>query len=255
MNVLVELVRRELRTRYLGTFSGLFWAFAQPLMQLAIYGYVFLYIFSARLPADEFGSLGFLPFLAIGLWPWSAFADSCNRACTSIGDNAGLLGKVAIPRHHLVIAPVCAVFLLQTLGLIAVVAVLIIGGWIQPVWTMLLAVPLMCLLMLFALGLGLLLAAINVFVRDVAQALPQLLMLFFFLTPVLYPRSLIPEAMLPIADANPMALYIGLFRHAILGVGDPGWTGYVLALAVALASVIAGYAVFRRLSPYFEDFL
>lgn len=250
-----EFVRREVRLRYLGTVSGAAWALAQPLLQLAIYGYVFLYVFRARLPEAEFGGLGFLPFLAVGLWPWTAFAEALNRAVSAVPDNAGLLGKVALPRPLLVFAPVCASFLLHALGFAAVLAVLWLGGWLTPRWQVLQLPVLFVALGLFTLGLAWAFAALNVYVRDFAHLLTQVITLLFFLTPVLYPRSLIPEAIRPIADANPMALYVGLFRQASLGVG--GYQPWHFALAVLIACVVAwlGYITFKRLAPYFEDFL
>ncbi|MFB9067182.1 ABC transporter permease [Pseudofulvimonas gallinarii] len=249
-----ELVRRELRQRYLGSLSGGAWALLQPLAQLAIYGYVFGRIFSARLPQQEFGELAFLAFLAIGLWPWNAFAESLSRACTTITDNAGLLGKVAIPRFLLVLAPVAAAFMLQVAGFAAVLLVLYLGGWFEPRWQALLTLPLFVLLALFTLGLAWLFSALTVFVRDIAHGLPQALLLMFFLTPVLYPRSLVPETLLPLADANPLALFVGLFRQSVLGVGSYGPGDWLLAVVLTLASLAAGYLVFQRLAPHFEDF-
>ena len=249
-----ELIRRELTHRYLASFSGSGWALIQPLLQLAIYGYVFGRIFAARLPEQEFGALPFVAFLAVGLWPWNAFAESLTRACTAIVDNAGLLGKVAMPRPLLVVAPVIAGFLLQAAGFAAVIVVLYLGGWAEPRWQAVLAVPLFALLALFTLGLAWLFAALNVFVRDIAHGLAQVLLMMFFLTPVLYPRSLVPEALLPLADANPLALFVGLFRQTVLGVGGYGPGDWLLAVVLTLISLAAGYWVFQRLAPHFEDF-
>lgn len=253
--LLVELIRRELKTRYLGTFSGAAWALAQPLLQLAIYGYVFLYIFRTRLPEDEFGSIGFLPFLAVGLWPWNAFVESVNRSATTIQDAAGLLGKIKLPRALLVVAPICAGFLLTTVGFAAVLLVLWTGGWLAPRTSAILVVPLMLLLMIFSIGLGWLFAALNVFVRDIAHALPQATLLLFFLTPVLYPRSLIPEQLHALADANPLALFVGLFRQSLLGIGHYTSIHFVYATVASLVAAGLGYAAFKRLAPHFEDFL
>lgn len=250
-----ELVRRELHQRYLGSLSGGAWAVLQPLLQLAIYGYVFGRIFAARLPQDEFGALPFVAFLAVGLWPWNAFAESLTRSCTVIVDNAGLLGKVALPRPLLVVAPVIAGFLLQAAGFAVVIGVLFLGGWAEVRWQALLVLPLLALLALFTLGLGWLFSALNVFVRDISHGLAQVLLMMFFLTPVLYPRSLVPESLLPLADANPLALFIGLFRHAVLGVGGYGPMDWMFAAVIAVLSLALGYWVFRRLSPHFEDFL
>jgi lipopolysaccharide transport system permease protein len=255
LTLLLEFVRREIRLRYLGTFSGLGWALIQPVLQLAIYGYVFTTIFAARLPEQEFGGLAFVAFLAVGLWPWTAFAEALTRSITAIQDNAGLLGKVALPRPVLIAAPVIAGFLLHAVGFILVLAVLMAGGWIDWRWQAVAIVPLLLVLAVFTLGLAWLLSALCVFVRDLSHAVGQALMLLFFLTPVLYPRSLVPEPMLPFADANPMALYVGLFRQAVLGVGDHGPGHWLVALVLALLMAALGAWVFRRLSPHFEDFL
>lgn len=250
-----EFIRREFKLRYLGTFSGMAWALLQPLLQLAIYSYVFLNVFRARLPAEEFGELGFVPFLAMGLWPWVAFSESLLRAINAIPENAGLLGKVALPRPLLVFSPVLAGFLIHGLGLLAVIAILCAGGWMRPSW-MLLCVPfLFALLALFTLGLAWLFAAVNVFVRDLSHLLAQVITMLFFLTPVLYPRSLIPQSLLPIADSNPLALFVGLFRRVTLGVGDYGWPEALIAMTIAATVAAFGYVVFRRLSNHFEDFL
>jgi lipopolysaccharide transport system permease protein len=252
----IELVRRDITARYLSTFSGWLWLIAQPVCQLLIYGYVFLQVFRARLPEAEFGQIGFLPFLAIGLWPWNAFTEALGRATAIIPESAGLLGKIAMPRHLLVVAPVIAGFIAHALGFIAVLVVLWAGGWLEwPGWSVLVVPVLFVLLMLFALGLGWLFAAINVFVRDVAQMLPQALTLLFFLTPILYPRSLVPENLHVLADVNPLALFVGLFRHCLLGTGDYGIASYGAAAVIAGFTAWFGYAVFRRLGPHFEDFL
>lgn len=250
-----EFIRRELRSRYLGTLSGLAWALFQPLLQLAIYSYVFLYVFRARLPAAEFGGLGFVPFLAVGLWPWTAFSESCLRAVSAIPENAGLLGKVALPRPMLVLAPVAAGFMLHAAGFAAVLIILCLGGWIQPAASFLMLPVLLAMLGVFTLGLSWLLAAINVFVRDLSLLLAQALLMLFFLTPVLYPRSLVPESLAPLADANPLTLYIGLIRQAAIGTGDYGLIHLVIALVIALIAAGVGYWVFQRLSDHFEDFL
>ncbi len=250
-----EFIRRELRSRYLGTLSGAAWALLQPLLQLAIYSYVFLYVFQARLPENEFGNLGFVPFLAVGLWPWTAFSESCLRAVSAIPENAGLLGKVALPRPVLVLAPVAAGFLLHAAGFVAVLLILGLGGWVQPSAAWLLVPVLLAMLAVFTLGLSWLFAAVNVFVRDLSLLLAQALLMLFFLTPVLYPRSLVPESLAPLADANPLALYIGLIRQATIGVGDYGAVHFTMALVIALIAAGVGYWVFQRLSDHFEDFL
>lgn len=253
--LILEFVRRELRLRYLGTFTGAAWALLQPLFQLLIYSYVFSTIFQARLPSNEFGELRFVTFLAIGLWPWMVFSDGLSRASTSIIDNAGLLGKVSVPRPVLVVAPLVATTILHATGFGVVLLVLSLGGWAVLDWKALLLPILFVALFVFTLGMAMLFAALSVFVRDLTHALAQILMLLFFLTPVLYPSSLVPESLRGFAEANPLALFVGLFRHAALGVGGYQMIHYVVAAVAAAASLFLGWFVFRRLAPHFEDFL
>jgi lipopolysaccharide transport system permease protein len=250
-----ELVRRELKARYLGTFSGGLWALFQPMLQLAIYGYVFTTIFKARLPEAEFGNLGFIAFLAVGLWPWTAFAEGLMRSSTTIIENAGLLGKVALPRPLLVGTTVFAGMALHLCGFAAVLIVMMMVGWIEPRITMVWVLPLFLLMFGFTLGMAWLFSAVSVFVRDFTHVLGQVVMLVFFLTPVLYPRSLIPAGLLPIADGNPLALFVGLFRQSVLGIGHYDVWDVLVALMVTVAVMSVGWTVFRRLSPHFEDFL
>ncbi|MHB8679729.1 MAG: ABC transporter permease, partial [Rudaea sp.] len=96
LRLALHFIRRDIRNRYLGSFSGGLWALLQPLAQLAVYGFVFVYVFKARVPGAD--APGYVPFLALALWPWTAFAEGLSRATTAIQDNAALIRKVALPR-------------------------------------------------------------------------------------------------------------------------------------------------------------
>src|SRR5579859_7648504 len=96
LQLALHFVRRDIRNRYLGSFSGGAWALLQPLIQLAVYGFVFVYVFKARPPGAD--ASGYVPFLALGLWPWIAFSEALTRSATAIQDNAALIGKIALPR-------------------------------------------------------------------------------------------------------------------------------------------------------------
>src|SRR6516164_6630209 len=110
MALAAHFIRRDLRNRYLGSLSGGVWALLQPLVQLAIYGFGWAYVFKMRLPAGDSSPATVVPFLALGVWPWNAFAESITRSATVIADNAGLIGKVALPRGVLVIASASSSF-------------------------------------------------------------------------------------------------------------------------------------------------
>ena len=254
LSLVLHFIRRDLRNRYLGSFSGGLWALVQPLVQLGVYGFVFVYVFKARAPGD--GTPGsFVPFLALGLWPWTAFSESLSRATTTIQDNAPLIRKVAMPREVLVCAAVASTFLLHALGFCAIAVALRMFG--VPIDLLLLPLALLVFAQLFVLGLGFafLFAALQVFVRDLAAALPQLLILWMFASPVFYARESFPEQYRAWFQFNPFAHYPESMRALLLHSGAAGWRAHALALLVALGVLATGLAVFRRLNPHFEDFL
>lgn len=253
--IAVHFVRRELRNRYLGSISGGLWALLQPLMQLAIYSFVWAYVFKMRLPGGDASPAAIVPFLALGVWPWNAFSEAVMRSATAIQDNAGLIGKVAFPRGVLVLAAGSASFLLHGIGFIVVVVVVELLGIPLQLAHLPLALLAFALLFVLALGFGYLFAATQVFVRDLSQVLGQLLPLMKFTAPVLYSRDFLPERFRAWLDWNPFTFYPEYLRAELLGMGSVGIGTQLGAVGLAFAILVIGYAVFRRLDPRFEDFL
>ena len=253
LQLALHFIRRDIRNRYLGSFSGGAWSLLQPLVQLAVYGFVFVYVFKARVPGAD--APGYVPFLALGLWPWIAFAESVTRATTAIQDNAALIGKIAMPREVLVFAAVASSFLIHAIGFCAIVFALFLFGVPIDLLGLPLALCGFVQLCLLALGFAFLCAAIQVFVRDLAPALPQLLMLWMFASPVFYAREQLPERYQGWLDFNPFTHYAEFFRAVLLHNGEISVTTQTLALLLAIGVLMLGYAAFRRLAPHFEDFL
>jgi len=252
-NVFRQLVSRAIRTDYLENLTGFAWLLLQPLLLLAVYAFVFTTVFKARV-ADADG-IGFVPFLAVAFWPWTAFSEAVLRSSASVTSNAALIGKVAFPSELLPLSVVVSTFLMQTAGYFAVLLVLqVLGTSIH--WLGLIAVlPLLLLLCLFASGLALLVSALQVFVRDVAQILPPLMTFWFFTTPILYGTGLLPAAMARVLQFNPMAWYVNRLRDFLLfGKFSLRWEDLAVPLLTLLLFWIA-LKFFRRFSAHFEDFL
>ncbi len=243
--------RRELTTRYLGSVTGLAWALIHPLALLAVYHFVFTTVFRA----GGFVGGSFLLFVAVALWPWLAAQEALQRATVSIGGYAGLIRKVAFPHELVVYASVAGTLALQFAGYLVVLVVLAAFGEPVRFAGLVVAVPLWIVLGIAVTGLALLLAALQVFVRDVEHILMPVLMILFYLTPILYPLSLVPGSMRPWVAANPFGWLVGRLRDAMLeGRLALQWSD-AAALVVAVAAFLAGRAFFRRLSPHFEDFV
>jgi len=248
-----QFLKRELRSRFLGSFSGGLWALIQPLIQLAVYSFVFVHVFKAKLP-DANGP-GYVPFLVVALWPWTAFSEAIQRATMAIQEHAALIGKVALPREVLVFASVGASFLVHIVGFVVIVSVLWLSGASIVLSHLPLALMLYCLLFGLACGLALLFAALQVFVRDLAQMLIQLLTLMMFAAPVFYDRAMLPEPYQQWVSLNPFTFYAEGFRSLLLDHGLFNFISLAIASGIAMGVLALGHFVFHRLDPHFEDFL
>lgn len=253
MTLATHFIRRELRERYRGSFTGFGWALLQPLLQLAIYAFVFVQVFKARVPGAD--APGYVPFLIVAMWPWVAFSDAVVRSTTAIQDNAALIGKVALPREILVLAPCSASFLLHGGGFIAILVALALSRQGIQLQNLPLALLLYVPMFAYTLGTALLFAALQVFVRDLSQMLGQLLTLMMFAAPIFYDRANLPVQYQHWLDLNPFTFYAEAFRSILLGYGPFPWTSLLIAAGVAMASLALGLWVFRRLDSHFEDFL
>jgi lipopolysaccharide transport system permease protein len=242
---------RELTTRYLGSATGLAWAILHPLALLGVYHFVFTTVFRA----GNFDGKSFLLFVAVALWPWLAAQEALVRATVSLAGYAGLIRKVAFPHEIVVYASVGATLALQFAGYLVVLVALKALGEPVRFEGLLLAVPLWIVLAIAVTGLALLLSALQVFIRDVEHVLMPLLMITMYLTPILYPLTLVPDSVRPWVAANPFAWLVARLRDALLeGRLVLQWSD-AIALVAALGLFAAGRWVFRRLSPHFEDFL
>jgi ABC-type polysaccharide/polyol phosphate export permease len=194
-------------------------------------------------------------FVAVALWPWLAAQEAIQRSTVSLGGYSGLIRKVAFPHELVVYASVAATFALHFAGYVAVLIVLALAGERVRFEGLLVAIPLWALLAIAVTGIGLALAALQVFVRDIEHVLMPLLMMLMYLTPILYPLTLVPQSLRPWVAANPFGYIVDRMRDALIdgriGLGP----GDALALAIAVGLLYGGRWVFRRLSPHFEDFV
>jgi len=248
-----NLVVRQIRQDYLENMTGFAWLILQPLILLAVYAFVFSTIFKARIP--EAAEIGFVPYLAVAFWPWTAFSEAILKANGSITSNGALIGKVAFATEQIPVATVTATFIMHLVGYIAVLVVLQLMGTSIHWLYLALVLPVFLLMWVFACGIALFTSAIQVFVRDLTQILPPLMTFWFFTTPILYSASYLPESIQGIAQLNPMAWFVGRLRELLLfGEINFGPIALLMVLFVAVFSWVS-LRFFRRFSGHFEDFL
>lgn len=251
LHLLRELAWRDFTGRYAGSLLGVAWSLAQPLWQLVLFSFVFSVVLKVR-PTGE-ATDNFAIFLFAGLLPWMAIHDTLVRGATAITDNGALVKKLSFPSAILVFSIALSALLHQLLAL-AVFGVLLAWrgdlAWQGLPWLLVALPPQLGL----SVGLGLALAGLNVVFRDTAQGLGPVLSAWFYFTPIVYPMAMIPLAVRPWIEANPLTALVGLYRRALLGSELPvaSW-GLMSLFALAGLALVGGSLFFRRLAPTLAD--
>jgi len=236
--LLVELIRRDVRVRFAGARVGLLWSLLNPLVQLVSYGAIFLYFYAAPRTTSRAELIG---SLFCGLWPWWAFQEAVTRGTSALVEQASLLRRLPVPPELCVTASVTASFLLQMIGFAFFLLASPLLGFATANATWLLLPGIALLGWALSLGLALALAPINLMVRDTAYIVAAAMTIWFFASPVLYTVVALPPAVARLADLNPMAGLIGLYRYAVLGAQAPGLLAMItLGSAIAVLWICGG---------------
>ena len=245
-DLLYFLTWRDISVRYKQTVLGFLWAILQPFLTMVVFA-----IFLGRLAGMPSDGVPYPVFSYLGLLPWTYFSGAVTRAGTSVVSNAHLLTRVYFPR---VLVPLSA-----TLSALVdfAIASLVLGGlmaWygIVPARTAVLLLPLAALTALAATGIGMWLAALNVRYRDVQYAIPFLMQLWMFATPVVYPTSLVPTGWQPLFALNPMTGIIDAYRAAVLGTALDWPSLGISALSAAVLAALGAWQ-FHRMEQSFAD--
>jgi ABC-type polysaccharide/polyol phosphate export permease len=247
--LITTLVLRELRARYRGSVLGFLWSFLNPLLLMAVYVLVFsVYM---RAPMDNYAV-----FLFTGLLPWLWFSSSLGQAAAVIVGSGTLVKRILFPAEILPLVSVLSNMINMFLSLPLLFLFLLLFG--IPLRPVLVFLPLLVLLqLLLTVGLALPLAALNVHLRDVEQILSNLLVLLFFLSPILYPVSTVPvtvrlgEAVIvplrPLYFLNPVAGLVQSYQNVLFFGREPHWIHLGMVVACTALALWGGYRIFDRL--------
>ncbi len=250
---IMAAITGELRSRFASSRFGTLWFILHPLAMAAIYALVLSRVLGARLGQNE-NEMAYSIYLLAGMAGFNLFQETASRCLTVFIDNANALKKIAFPRIALPMVVLGSSFLNQLFLLVAIVAILAMFGHYPTVHWVALPVAMLVAAML-ALGLGVFLGLINVFVRDVGQVMVVVFQLWFWLTPIVYPIEILPEGMRPVVEWNPVTPITRFYQDVILDQTWPDFASLLYPAALAIVLVTLSLFVFRRASAELVDVL
>ena len=237
-------VRREFQSKYRNTMLGAAWTVLSPLAMILVYTLIFSQVMQSKLPGNS-TVYGYSIYLCAGVLAWGLFSEIVTRAQNMFLEQANLLKKISFPRTSLSVIVVLNA--LVNFGIIFGLFTIFLALSGQfPGAVFLLLLPVLALLVILAIGLGLVLGVLNVFFRDVGQFFSIFIQFWFWFTPIVYPASILPPEVRGLLAWNPMAAVIQACQTTLVAGSAPDWASMLPALALALALCLLGMKLFRK---------
>src|SRR5690606_33958576 len=252
-NFVLSAIRFEIKGRFASSKFGFFWLILHPLAQVAVFALVLAKVLGAKLPGIEC-DWAYVAYLLAGILAWSLFSEDVTRCTTAFVDNANYLKKVVFPRICLPVIISGSALINNVLLLVAMIAILHFIGF-HPTGMFIWLPVLIVLNLAFAVGLGILLGVLNVFIRDVNQVLQIVLQFWFWLTPIVYSIQILPEGFGRFLGWNPLYLLVTAYHDALIYGVTPDINALAKFAAMSLALGAVGLLLFRRASPEMVDVL
>jgi len=252
-HLILNLVGRDLKNRYVGSLMGFFWSVIHPVVLLVCYTFIFSIVFKVKpfIQATD----NFAVFLFCGILPWLFFQETVTRSCTSIIDNANLIRKSIFPSEILPLTLLISSLVTHLVGLGILFVVLLVMGMFS--WTWIFFIVYLLLLMVMLLGVGWMVAALQVFLRDTLQIVNVFMVMWFWFTPIFYSmdNQNIPEKLRLLLYLNPLSYVVRGYRACFLEHRVPDSGELLILSGFALAAFILGGLLFRNTKREFIDVL
>ncbi|WP_313638950.1 ABC transporter permease [Paenibacillus sp.] len=245
--MLKSLVRRDLRTRYKGSFFGFLWTFINPLMQLIVYSIIFPYLL-------KFSQENYAMYLFVALLPWNYFNSTIIGSCAQIINNGSLITKIYFPREVIPLAFSAGGLCNMFFAYIIVFPMLLIFN--IPLTFNLLWLPVLFIIQfIMCTGFSLIISAVNVYFRDVEHILTILMMALYFFTPIMYEIDVLPRSLQSLVYLNPMTLFTLLYRDAVFYGAPMNFEMLGSVVIISVITFIGGMIIFNRMQKGFAEVL
>ena len=246
-----SLAQRDMVARYKGSALGIVWAVLTPVVMIAIFTFLFAGVFGARFGASS-SPWDYALYLFCGLLPWTMFQETLQRSATTIVDHANLVKRVLFPLETLPTAQTLSALGNQLLGTVALILATIVIRQSLPatvLWLPVLLIPQVIL----TLGAAWLVSSLGVFIRDLAQGITLVLTAWMYLTPIIYPESIVPERYRWLVNLNPFTPLVRSYRLIMLEGRPPDWIGLGYFSLFAVVVFCFGYWWFAKTRKNFAD--
>ncbi|MBI5558035.1 MAG: ABC transporter permease [Deltaproteobacteria bacterium] len=248
-HTLFLMIERDFKTRYVQSVGGVFWAFLNPLLLVLVYSLIFSLVFSR-----EVGDVPFSLWLFSALLPWLFFSDVLKNAVTILEKNKNLIIKSPFQPELLSLVVIGAGLVGHLAGIGIILLLLLLFGHFPGVCVLTLLFYTVCLLF-FCLGLSWIVSALYLFVRDIGQFIHVILQLWFYLCPIVYPDTIIPEKYVFLYRLNPMYFIVQGYRRALIYNQSIVWVDFFIFAGWACLFLLAGSFIFGRLKNQFAEML
>jgi len=246
-----NFTKQDFFVQFTASVGGFLWLFLTPIIHIMIYAFVFSYLFKQR-PPEEFGQTDFVIFMMVGYLPWFAFAEAISKSTGLLIEKAPLITKVVFPVQLIPIVGAVVPYVTHAIGFGLFLVYLATQGYLSWLW---LWIPFIFFFQfLFTVGLVAILSALCVFLRDLQQIVALLVTIWFFLTPIIYPISIVPDEVRNIFLLNPMHSFVSLYRDIVL-LGEVSLVHFQIIVPVSVVSYLFGGWLYMRIKHAFGDVL
>ena len=237
-------VKREFQSKYQNSMLGALWNVLNPLAMIVVYTVIFSQVMQAKLPGVD-NSFGYSIYLCAGLLTWGLFAEIITRSQSIFLENANLLKKISFPRMCLPVIVILTALLNFAIVFTLFTLFLIVSDSF-PGRAFLALIPLLIIVIIFAVGLGIIIGVLNVFFRDVGQFFGIFISFWFWLTPIVYPISILPAFGQELMGYNPMAPLLGAVQATLVQGLWPNWLDLIYPAVLGFVLCVLGWRLFRK---------
>ncbi len=253
-NLIKQLTKREFELKYKGSMLGVLWSFITPLLMLAVYTFIFSIVFKARWGIEQTDNkFEFAMIIFSGLIIYNIFNETVSKSTTIIISNVNYVKKVIFPLDILPFTALLSALINAVLNMVVLILgiMIFVPGW--DVKGIFISFIYLLPISLFSLGVAYIVASIGVYIRDLTYTIGVLLNILFYVTPIFYPISLVPEFIHPIMNLNPLTYLVEGFRNAIFSGELPDLIHFTIFNLIGYLFMLLGIQLFRKLKRGFAD--